>query len=242
MTIGSLFSGIGGLELGLERAGLGPVLWQCELDRHCRAVLYKRWPRVPVYPDIRTLPDEIPYVDIVCGGFRCQGLSDAARGRNAGLEDERSGLWFRMLEVISEIEPRYVIVENIDGAGRMRWLPAVRRSLHEAGYSSVSFRLRACDVGAPFLGARVFVLATPYSEGESTRALHAQVEKLPELARACWQDWGQPSPAALGVADGVPRRMERLRMIGNAVVPQVAEALGRAVLDSLTTRPNNEGR
>jgi DNA (cytosine-5)-methyltransferase 1 len=118
--IGSLFSGIGGLEMGLELAGFGPVAWQCEADAFCRSVLRAHW-NCPIYPDIKELRDVS--ADVVCGGFPCQDLSTA--GRKAGFDGARSGLWFEMLRVIREARPRAVVVENVWNA-KKTWVPVVR--------------------------------------------------------------------------------------------------------------------
>ena len=92
MTFGSLFAGIGGLDLGLERAGM-ECRWQIEIDAFCVRVLTRRWPEIKRYGDIRTITgDELERVDLMCGGFPCQDLSQA--GKRAGIEGARSGLWF----------------------------------------------------------------------------------------------------------------------------------------------------
>src|SRR5215831_9611163 len=113
LTVGSLFSGIGGFDLGLERAGLRTA-WFCESDPYCRRVLAKHWPGVPIHPDVRGLRGvDVEPVDILCGGFPCTDLSVAGRG--AGLTSERSGLWFEFGRLIRELRPRYVVVENVPG-------------------------------------------------------------------------------------------------------------------------------
>jgi site-specific DNA-cytosine methylase len=112
MTIGSLFSGIGGLEKGLEWAGLGPVKWQVEREEFCRKVLAKHWPDVARYEDVCSVgAKELEPVDIVCGGFPCQDISTA--GRRAGLAGHRSGLWFEYSRIVRELRPRFVVVENV---------------------------------------------------------------------------------------------------------------------------------
>lgn len=117
MRIGSLFSGIGGLELGLERAGLGHTVWQAEQDPDCRAWLSDHWPGVPCYHDVRDVGASAPPVDVLCGGFPCQDVSSA--GKRAGLEGERSGLWREFDRAVGTLRPRWVVVENVNsGASR----------------------------------------------------------------------------------------------------------------------------
>ena len=155
MTIGSLFSGIGGLELGLERAGLGPVLWQCEIEPFCRAVLAKHWPGVTRYEDV-TRPRTYPNVDIVCGGFPCQDVSSS--GKRRGLGGEKSSLWWHFASVVAQVAPRIVLVENVT-SGKVLWLPHVRHTLHLLGYDTLALGIAARDVGAPHRRERVFVVA-----------------------------------------------------------------------------------
>src|SRR5581483_9685057 len=145
MSIGSLFSGIGGLELGLERAGLGPVRWQVEIDPFRRSVLERHWPRVRRFSDVRFVGKrDLDPVDIICGGFPCQDLSSA--GKRAGLTGPRSRLWFEFARVVAEMRPPWVVVENVSsGAGS--WVDHVRRDLERLGYASLPVPIAASDCG-----------------------------------------------------------------------------------------------
>lgn len=155
-TIGSLFSGIGGLELGMEAAGLGRVVWQVECDPFCLAVLAKHWPTVKRFQDVRTVGAvELARVFVLVGGFPCQDVSSA--GDRAGLAGERSGLWFEQRRIIEELCPPAVAVENVT-SGEKLWLPRVQHDLLSLGYRVEAWRLGAVDVGAPHRRARTFVL------------------------------------------------------------------------------------
>ena len=109
MTHGSLFSGIGGFELGAKRAGIKTIL-NCEINPFCRKVLKKHFPETTQYTDITTLKNP-PYVDIISGGFPCQDIS-VANPKGDGLEGQRSGLWKEMFRIIYKTRPRYVLIEN----------------------------------------------------------------------------------------------------------------------------------
>lgn len=235
-TIGSLFSGIGGLELGLERAGLGTVVWQCEIDPFCRKVLAKHWPIVAQYEDVKEVTNATAMsVDVLCGGFPCTDLSHAARGRaRSGLAGSASGLWYEMLRVISELSPQVVVIENVASAWR-DWLPIVRRDLWARGYSSLPIRVRAADVGSPQGRPRVFVVAYPHGDGERFVSLDAKVARIAE-ALCVESPWTPYTPPPVGVAPRVPVRMDthRLRALGNAVAPLCAEVVGRAIAEALS--------
>ncbi len=158
MRIGGLFSGIGGLEVGLEAAIPGSeTVWQCEIDPYCRAVLAHHWPNAMRYDDVTRLnTTTLAPVDIICGGFPCQDVSLAGAG--AGLAGARSGLWFEYLRIIDGMRPRFVVIENVLGLVR-RGLDVVVRGLEALGYTVEGSRIRAGDVGAPHRRERVFLLA-----------------------------------------------------------------------------------
>lgn len=157
-TIGSLFSGIGGLELGLERALTAMVSWQVELDEKCRRVLARHWPNADrSITDVRTAnATNLARVDLLCGGFPCQDVSSAGKG--AGLTGARSGLWYDFARIAKALSPPWIVVENV-ASGARRWLPHVRRDLHVLGYRTRVLGISAFDVGAPHRRERVFVLA-----------------------------------------------------------------------------------
>jgi DNA (cytosine-5)-methyltransferase 1 len=113
VKVGSLFAGIGGFDLGFERAGF-TVAWCVEWDKNAQAVLRKRFPNAKVYGDIREVdPDSLEPVDIVCGGFPCQDLSVA--GKRAGLAGERSGLFHDAMRIVRRLNPRLLVLENVPG-------------------------------------------------------------------------------------------------------------------------------
>lgn len=227
MSIGSLFSGIGGLELGLERAGLGPVKWQVEIDPFRRQVLAKHWPQVQRFNDVRTVGmRELSPVRVLCGGFPCTDVSDASHGEGKGMDGPQSGLWKEFFRIADELLPPWIVVENVAGAAKRKWLPTVRGDLHLLGYQTAAFELSGFDVGAPFPGKRIFVVASADWESEPVSALYEKMAVMPAHAGTMWNGW-KSEPSTLRMADGIPRGMDRLRALGNAVMPQMAEVIGR---------------
>ena len=227
MRIGSLFSGIGGLELGLERAGVGRTVWQVEKDPYCRQVLARHWPDAVRYDDVTTVDwSTVQPVEVLCGGFPCTDISPA--GRRAGIEGEQSGLWAHFAAAVRDLRPRYVVVENSTSL-LVRGMGRVVGDLAAVGYDAEWECVPAAAVGAPHLRARLFVLAYPCGNRDETDdALQAGWE-LPELHPG-WM----PEPPICRVVDGPPYPLgnaDELRALGNAVVPQVAEVVGRRLLD-----------
>lgn len=116
LTHGSLFSGIGGFELGAERAGI-PTIWNCEIDEHKRKILRRHFPQTIQYEDITTMENP-PYVDIISGGFPCQDISQAQskfkndKTKDYGTHGQRSGLWSEFNRIIRTVRPQYVLIEN----------------------------------------------------------------------------------------------------------------------------------
>jgi site-specific DNA-cytosine methylase len=188
VTFGSLFAGVGGFDLGFERAGL-MCRFQVEIDPFCLAVLEKHWPNVQRFTDVRTVgAHNLERVDVLCGGFPCQDLS--AAGNRIGLTGERSGLYVEFVRVIRELRPDWVVIENVHHAWR-QWVPVLRRALWELGYASLPIRLRASDFGAWHERARTFVVA------------HADASVLRlESWRRGWPFWPESPLFADVAADG----------------------------------------
>lgn len=235
MKVGSLFSGIGGLELGLERAGM-TVRWQVEKDEYARRVLEKHWPEVERFDDVRSVgARNLKPVDVICGGFPCQDISVAGKGK--GIGGERSGLWKEFARIIGELKPSWIVIENVP-ALRSRGMEVVLQDLSSFGYDAEWDCFRASDFGAPHKRERVFIVA--YPECESLRleqgrcgrqnGQRASVFGFDGNTRALVGGVWPSSSGVCRVAHGVPNRVDRLRCLGNAVVPRVAEHIGKLIM------------
>lgn len=237
MLVLDLFSGIGGLSLGLHWAGMRTVAF-CEADPFARSILARHWPGVPCYPDMRGLTaahlhaDGVPRPDLLCGGFPCQDVS--AAGRGAGLDGERSGLWSEMQRLVAETRPRWVVAENVP-ALRVRGADRVVAGLETLGYAVWPLVVGAAHAGAPHRRGRVFVvgrlLADPGGAGLEMR-LGGAARQAPGLPVERCGRW-PAGPGLRRVADGLPGGLDRagrIKALGNAVVPGVAAMLGRAIL------------
>lgn len=236
--IGSLFSGIGGLELGLERAGVGRTVWQVEKDPYCRRVLARHWPDAVRYEDVCTVDwSTVEPVEVLCGGFPCPPFSSS--GKRLGMLDPR-WLWPAFAAAIRALRPRYVVVENVADLLRSPAFGVILSDLHSLGFDAEWSTVSACSVGAPHRRRRVFVVAHSNGGGRSKLGVTngRQVEAKPEdghHAHRCRaardRTWNQGRPGSLGMADGLPGWVQRRRALGNAVVPQVAEVVGRRLLE-----------
>ena len=235
-----LFSGIGGFSLGLERTGGFETVAFCEIEPFPRKVLAKHWPEVPCYDDVRTLTAERLAadgiaVDVITGGFPCQDLSALNRG-NKGLDGERSGLWTEYFRLIKEIRPRFAIIENVPDL-RTRGLEIILGQLAEIRYDAEWHCVPASAVGAPHSRDRLWLLSYPSCVGLEGRArpiLQSISGGKQESGLDHVRGFGWPSePAILRVGNGVPDWMDRLKALGNAVVPQIPELIGNAILAAM---------
>ena len=271
LTVGSLFSGIGGLDLGLERAGF-KVVWQSEIDPYCNKVLKKHWPEVPNHGNIKDIDwSTVERPNVICGGYPCQPFSTA--GKRQGTDDPRH-LWPWVRTAISELRPDYAILENVRGHLTMGGLQVVGE-LAEIGYDAEWRIVSAAGVGAPHKRDRVIIVAYPsqqFSDGGrlgfgartieqrqeiqitagrsssnvgNSKSSSGRVTQSHDLQPTVWKatelresnsaartisDWWQVEPSVGRVADGIPNRVDRLRGLGNAVVPQVAEYIGHLIM------------
>jgi DNA (cytosine-5)-methyltransferase 1 len=246
MKVLDLFSGIGGFSLGLERAGMETIAF-CEFDEHAQKVLRKHWPDVPIHSDVRTLNgyDFRGTVDVVCGGFPCQDLSTA--GKQVGFGGERSSLYREMLRVIGECMPRYAIFENVTGlisGDKGRWFAKFLYDLAEIGFDAEWHCITASDLGAHHHRDRVWIIAYPCGsrskvgmarqnvrqEGDTRISINLSNEIRRARREPGMEGWSI-EPNVGRVANGVPNRAHRLKQLGNAVVPQIPEAIGRAIME-----------
>ena len=289
LTVGSLFSGIGGLDLGLERAGM-EVIWQSEIDPYGCRVLKKHWPEVVNHGNIKEINwGDVVRPDIICGGYPCQPFSTA--GKRNGTDDPRH-LWPWVREAISELRPKYAILENVRGHVSLG-LNVVLGEMASIGYDAEWRLISAASVGANHRRDRIVIVAYPNSShpanGRECKALQSsdkswandgngsgsnpwqislgssrqtaenladtynsgnrtpqfetvkdwqeieqrrQIFSFAKSGRFCGiPNWWKVEPDVGRVAHGVPSRVDRLRGLGNAVVPQVAELIGRMVID-----------
>lgn len=232
-----LFSGIGGFSLGLERTGGFETVAFCEIEPFCRRVLAKHWPAVAQYDDVRTLTadrlraDGIA-VDVICGGFPCQDISEA--GLAAGIDGARSGLWREFARLIGDLRPRVVLVENV-AALLGRGLGRVLGDLAAIGYDAEWHCLPAGYIGAPHERDRLWIIA---NSSEKPRLYEPNIREGAQRLRnngGPWEarPWDEAISRICRVEDGIPHRVERTESLGNAVVPQIPELIGRAILESL---------
>jgi len=179
-TVGSLFSGIGGVDLAFERAGF-QIAFQVENNTFCQRVLAKHWPDVKRFEDVRNVgKHNLPIVDVLVGGFPCQNISNA--GRREGItKDSRSGLWFEFARIIGELRPRYVFLENV-AAITSKGGALVIGQLADMGYGAEWAVVSAADVGAPHLRKRWFCVAN--ANGEQCEKQRIAVGHAPEHAFA----------------------------------------------------------
>lgn len=227
-----LFSGIGGFSLGLERAGMRTVRF-CEIDPYCRKVLAKHWPDVPCHDDVITMQFEKGEADVICAGFPCQDISVARPG--AGLAGARSGLFRELVRAVRLVRPKYIIVENVAGL-LARGLGAVLGELAPLGYDAQYDCIPAAAVGAPHRRDRVWIVAqVPHAPGprwHGARTERSAEEVTPRpLCKLARSDWWQSEPGIFRVAYGVPNRLDRLKSLGNSLVPQIAELIGRSIME-----------
>ena len=237
-----LFSGIGGFSLGLERTGGFTTVAFCEIEPFPRKVLANHWPGAPIYDDVRTLTaDRLASdgigVDVICGGFPCQDISVAGKG--AGLAGERSGLYAEAIRLARDIGPRFIILENVANilvGERGAWFGVLLGDLARIGYDAEWYLIPASWLGAPHARPRVWIIAYPHKIGRDSLALG--FDTLRQFERRASQETWLPelSPSAIcRMDDGIPGRVDRASALGNAVVPQIPELIGRAILASAST-------
>jgi len=280
MYVGSLFSGIGGIELGFEKAGF-ETRWFIEKDEYAKKILKKRFPNTIIYEDVTEIDFRtVPEIDILTGGFPCQDISIAGSG--AGIKGSRSSLWKYYKEAIRVLQPKYAFIENVSMLTH-RGLNVVLGDIAEIGYDAEWYNISASAVGAFHKRERLFVLVYPklcrrfyrqtkkfttedrkqtfgniitdgtdVSNSDCSRPINKEFidnrfdknksEKTKKWKRkqgirteyenpTIGRGWWSSEPRLGRVANGIPNRVDRIKCLGNAVVPQVAEVFANAILE-----------
>lgn len=298
MRFASFFAGIGGFDLGFERAGMRTV-FQCEIDPFCQKILKRHWPTVPLHDDITTVSaSAIPAAELWCAGWPCQDLSNANTKRK-GLTGERSGLFHRFIELVGEIQPAWLVLENVPGllsADQGNALETVINALEAYGYLGGWVSCNVSDAGLPHNRDRVFFIASfrsdrAYQFFTNSSELHWDTTQrksggkkarsqictgtiadtplvvqrrggfgytmatsiCPTLRAQTGGHQGGHSDRPIlcgqeldvermGKTHGVPTRLDgrRGRLLGNAVVPRIAEWIGRHILTIETSYQNKK--
>ena len=292
IRIGSLFSGIGGFELGLERAiPNSTTLWQVEQDKFCQRILQKHWKDATIYDDVRTInKHNVAPIDILCGGFPCQDISIAGNGKGIIKNETRSGLWWEMHRIIDELQPRVAVLENVPAITFRGGLDVIG-SLAQIGYDAEWIVISAQQFGAPHKRERWFCVAysnserlekeshitkrfeskgkgiqsmptctthtkqnatdtnsiTPSDTTTSQISMEKEINTKQRMPIGCDHRYGQqyststgywrsahPEPLIRRVDDGISRRLDspRLKALGNAIVPQCSEWIGKQIWES----------
>jgi DNA (cytosine-5)-methyltransferase 1 len=229
MTHVSLFTGIGGLDLAAEAAGFETVL-QVEREPYALKILARHWPSVPRITDVREVTSasvDRP-ITVISGGFPCQPFSKAARGRNLKWKDLSS----EFIRVVQELRPTYVVAENVRGA----IIDQVCTQLRNIGYRSTTEHSKASSFGLPHHRHRWWAIAYPNDKGKFLSSLHDAVAKLQTPQDDTWD--AENLTRVFRATNGVPNRMDRLKALGNAVVPAQAypifAAIARTALQEAT--------
>lgn len=247
MRVLSLFSGIGALDYGLQNAGF-EIVGQCEIEEFPRRVLQKHWPNVPKFKDVQDVTAELVSercgrIDLIAGGFPCQDISVAGHGQ--GISGARSGLYWQIHRLANEIQPAWLLLENVP-ALRTRGADEVLLSLAQIGYVAWPFVVGAWAIGAPHKRQRVWIVA--YRDEIGWQANSGVFDnKLGTEATRNWPgerlELGRgnsgrvrriPNASLLRMDDGFASKLDadRVGALGNAVVPQIVEVIGRAILQA----------
>lgn len=257
MKVLDLFSGIGGFSLGLEMTGGFETVAFCEVAAFQQRVLARHWPETPCFPDVAKLTasdleEKGIYVDVICGGFPCQDISEA-NVHGEGLDGAKSGLWREYHRLIRELRPQYVIVENV-AALLVRGLNRVLGDLAALGYDAEWHGIPASAVGAPHDRDRIWIIAYPSSsqrrpileQGHLARA-HSIFRSREEdaggparLPQASWiHGWREVADGIFGMDDGLSKGLDGYNSFANAVVPLIPAIIGQAILEDVNSTPHD---
>lgn len=230
-----LFSGIGGFSLGLEIAEVSAPATFVEIDPFCQQVLKKHWPSVPIFSDIREVSITLGQFPLITGGFPCQDVSLASGKEHNSILGDRSGLWFEFARLIGEGKPNWVIIENVE-ALRTKGFNQILYDLASLGYDAEWHIIPAYATGLPHARKRLWVIAHRMRD----RMERGQPFPLQGISGFPWnspergfEDFWQRSRCCSSrlcrSISRIPYGMDRLRSLGNSIVPQIAGIIGLAI-------------
>lgn len=257
LTVGSLFSGIGGMDWGFEQAGM-KIEYQVEINDYCNRVLKKHWPNVRRYKDVKEVGwNNIKPVDLICGGFPCQDISRARFGTRDGLAGERSGLWWEFNRIIDEFVPDWVVIENTPAllsSDNGRDFATIIFGLVDFGYGVCWRVLDSKHFGVGGTRRRLFIVAkfadirsareVLFKQNSISQVLSRKKKGRNTFPMCVGWDGGlsyerlrqcvvtKINPARNRKGNGIPRSLDRhkYRALGNAVVPQITEFIGKRIV------------
>jgi DNA (cytosine-5)-methyltransferase 1 len=227
------FSGIGGFSYAAEKlvGGYKTVAF-VECEPYCQKVLKKHWPKVPIHEDIKTYKPKTYSADVICGGFPCQDISQAGKGKGI-TQETRSGLFFELMRVVCLVRPKFIVLENV-GAILNNGLDVVLKEISKAGYDAEWATFPASLIGACHKRERWWLIAYPSVIGMEGRGESRKQIKFVDVQEKIFKwsyernmlspEWrGYTSKPVLRRGDdGLSNRIHRLKALGNSIVPQVA--------------------
>jgi len=240
-----LFSGIGGFSLGLESTGFFETIAFVEKDKFCQKVLNKNFKNIPIEEDIRNVKGSNYAADIITGGFPCQPFSVA--GKRRGTEDNRY-LWDETIRVIKECKPRWFIGENVEGIINIsegKVLQQIQKDLEAEGFEVQCVVIPASGIGAWHQRKRVWIIGCNVSNTNSERLQRRSISTNMETKQRQissensikeQQTWWQTQSKLCGVPNGISYKLDkdrtnRIKSLGNSIVPQIARQLGLAIME-----------
>lgn len=238
LTVGSLFSGIGGLDYGLERAGMD-VRWQCELELFNRRILRQHWPMAHIFPNINTLLSDpkfikLPPVDLICGGDPCQENSNARTTHHC----TAPSMGAEFIGIVRSLRPQFVLRENPSAVRKDAPWPwwRFRSELEKIGYGVVPFRLRSCCLGGEHRRDRLWLFAALPNPHENQQQGWCGVDSRGEKSKRPWttaQRYPRRSapPRILRSAHELTNSVDRIKALGNAVDAAQSYWIGQKIVE-----------